>query len=238
MKKKNFWKIVLIAVLVFIVAVVGIGYGFIHSLLYPKPLVSGSGSTKVICVGDSITYGQGVIGSRDTDTYTALLAEMLGEDYQVVNYGLCNRTLLTTGNMPYINEDFAAESLTEAADIVIIMLGSNDSKPDYWNADLYEKEYIELVQKYQNMESAPSVYVMAPPCIFAEPENSGDCNNTVLTEEVIPAIKIVAEKTGAQLIDLYTVTEARSDLYSDGLHPNADGNKVIAEEIHEQLTAE
>lgn len=238
MKKKKVWKIVLVVVLVLVVAVVGIGYGFINSLLYPKALVSGSGSKKVICVGDSITYGQGVLGSRDTDTYTALLAEMLGEDYQVVNYGLCNRTLLSTGNMPYVDEDFATESLEGDADIVIIMLGSNDSKPDNWDAELYEKEYIELVQKYQSMESAPSVYIMAPPRIFAEPEDSGDCNNTILTEELIPIVQDVAEETGAQLIDLYSVTEAHSDWYSDGLHPNAEGNKAIAEEIYKQLTAE
>jgi alpha-L-fucosidase 2 len=139
--------------------------------------------------------------------------------------------------MPYVNEDFATESLAVDANIVIIMLGTNDSKPDNWNAEQYEKEYIAFVQNYQNIASAPEVYLMLPPRVFAEPENTGDCNNTVLTEEVIPAIERVATQTDAKIIDLYSVTKEHADWYSDGLHPNADGNKAIAQAIYEQLTA-
>lgn len=238
MKKKKTLKIVLIVLLVVIVAGAGFGYSFIRNLLYPDALISGNGSKKVICIGDSITYGQGVLGSRETDTYPAILADLLGNDYQTVNYGLCNRTLLSSGNMPYINEDFASESLSEDAEIVIIMLGTNDSKPDNWNAEQYEKEYAEFVQRYQNMESNPDVYIMLPPRVFAEPENTGDCNNSVLTEEVIPAIERVAEQTGVKIINLYSVTENHEDWYSDGLHPNAAGNKAIAETIYAAISAE
>ena len=148
MKAKKIMKMVLIVLSILIVAVIGIGYGFIRSLLYPDALVTGNGSKNVICVGDSITYGQGVLGSRKTDTYPAILADLLGDDYKTINYGLCNRTLLSTGNMPYTNEKFAEESLAEDAEIVIIMLGTNDSKPDNWNPKQYENEYTTFVQNY------------------------------------------------------------------------------------------
>ena len=238
MKKGKIFKTVLIILLVVIVAVVGIGYNLISNILYPDVLVSGTGTKKVVVVGDSITFGQGVLGSRETDTYPAILAELLGDEYQTLNYGLCNCTLLSSGNMPYVNEDFATESLVQDANIVIIMLGTNDSKPDNWNAEQYEKEYITFVQKYQNLASAPDVYIMLPPRVFKEPEDTGDCNNAVLTEEVIPAIECVAEATGAKLIDLYSVTEDHADWYSDGLHPNAEGNRAIAQAIHEKIVAE
>lgn len=235
MKAKKIMKMVLIVLSILIVAVIGIGYGFIRSLLYPDALVTGNGSKNVICVGDSITYGQGVLGSRKTDTYPAILADLLGDDYKTINYGLCNRTLLSTGNMPYTNEKFAEESLAEDAEIVIIMLGTNDSKPDNWNPKQYENEYTTFVQNYQNMAGSPKVYIMLPPRVFIEPENTGDCNNTILTEEVIPAIKQVAEQTGAQLIDLYSLTEGHAEWFADGLHPNAEGNKAIAETIYEKI---
>ena len=237
MKKKKTLKIVLITLLVVIVAIAAFGYSFINSLLYPDVLVSGNGEKKIVVVGDSITFGQGVLSTRDTESYPALLAELLGGEYQTFNFGLCNRTLLSSGNMPYVNEDFATESLAVDADIVIIMLGTNDSKPDNWNAEQYEKEYAAFVQNYQDMASAPEVYIMLPPRVFAEPENTGDCNNTVLTEEVIPAIERVSTQTGAKIIDLYSVTEEHADWYSDGLHPNAEGNKAIAQAIYEQITA-
>lgn len=235
MKIKRTIKVVLIVLLVIILVIVGVGYYFVHRLLYPEVLKSGSGARKVLCIGDSITYGQGVLRTREKDSYPAVLANLLGDDYQTLNYGLCNRTLLSGGNMPYGEEEFAVESLNEEAEIVIIMLGSNDSKPDYWNAEQYKEEYIEFVQKYQNMDSKPEVYIMLPPVIFKEPENDGDCNNRVLAEEVIPAIKYVAAQTGVQLIDLYSVTEEHTEWYSDGLHPNAEGNKAIAQAIYDQI---
>lgn len=238
MKKKKILKTVLIVLLVVIAAVAGIGYNLISNILYPDVLVSGTGSKKVVVVGDSITFGQGVLGSRETDTYPAILAELLGDEYQTLNFGLCNRTLLSSGNMPYANEDFATESLVEDAEIVIIMLGTNDSKPDNWNAEQYEKEYIEFVKKYQSLSSSPEVYIMLPPRVFKEQEDTGDCNNTVLTGEVIPAIQRVAEATGGNLIDLYSVTEDHADWYSDGLHPTAEGNKAIAQAIYEAIISE
>ena len=233
---KKIIKKVLIVLVVLVLVVGGSGFLFIRSMLYPKAMVTGQGSEKIIFVGDSITFGQGVMKNRSTESYPAMVAELLGEEYQTVNYGLCNRTLLSTGNMPYTEEDFAAESLESGAQTVVIMLGTNDSKPDNWDASLYEKEYIELVEKYKSMDSNPKVYVMLPPVIYKAPENSGDCNNEVLADEVIPAIKRVAEATGVNVIDLYSVTEGHEDWYSDGLHPNAEGNTAIAKEICKVLS--
>lgn len=235
MKRKKAVKMIVLVILLVIVIAVGGLFGFVWRMLYPKAMVTGNGEKKVLCVGDSITYGQGVVMSRKTDSYPALLAEALGEDYQVWNYGLCNRTLLEEGQMPYVDEDFAAESLAEDADIVIIMLGTNDSKKINWNAEKYEEEYIRFVQNYQNMESNPEVYIMMPPAVFAATEDEGDCDNTVVRDEVVPIVARVAEQTGAGLIDLYSLTESHPEWFADGLHPNADGNRAIAETICGQL---
>ncbi|MBQ8279190.1 MAG: hypothetical protein IJZ23_05060 [Roseburia sp.] len=231
-------KIILIILLVIIVAIGGIGFALIRSVLYPDVLISGTGEKKVVCVGDSITYSQGVLTTRDTESYPAILATLLGDEYQTYNFGLCNRTLLSSGNMPYTNEDFATESLTIDADIVIIMLGTNDSKPANWNAGQYEAEYVQFVQNYQNMESAPEVYIMLPPRVFLEDTDDGNCNDATLKNEVIPAIERVAAQTGAKLIDLYAVTEEHPEWFSDGLHPNAAGNQAIAQAICEQITSD
>lgn len=235
MKRRKIAKmVILVVVLVLAAAALGV-FAFVHKMLYPEVMVTGNGEKKVLCVGDSITYGQGVMKSRETESYPALLAGELGEDYQVLNYGLCNRTLLAEGEMPYVAEDFAAESLEEDADIVIIMLGTNDSKKKNWNAEKYEEEYINFVRSYQNMESAPEVYVMMPPAVFAKVEDEGDCDDTVVREEVVPIVSRVAEETGAGLIDLYSLTESHPEWFADGLHPNAEGNRAIAEAIYAQL---
>ena len=58
---------------------------------------------KVACVGNSITYGAG-ISNRDRDSYPAVLGQMLGEGYEVRNYGFSARTCLNKGDYPYMKE--------------------------------------------------------------------------------------------------------------------------------------
>lgn len=75
--------------------------------------------TKVVCVGDSITYGSGAGKYRKTKSYPAILQEKLGRRYRVRNYGLRGRTLLDYGNFPYKEEPEYKETLKEKADIYI-----------------------------------------------------------------------------------------------------------------------
>lgn len=229
------WKKILIAIIVLILVVCVAGGVVIYKMLYPKAMVSGEGDKKVLCIGDSLTYGQGVMTSRDTDSYPAILSDLLGEDYQVINYGLPNRTLQSTGNMPYCDEKHYSESLAQDADTVIIMLGTNDSKPDYWNAERYETEYLALIQEYQAMDSNPEVYIMIPPAIFLENPDTGDCSEEILSNEIKPIIKALAQNTGAGLIDLYDITKAHSEWYGDGLHLDRDGNHAAATEIYKAI---
>ena len=129
-----------------------------HMLIYPMPRVSGNGEMRIICVGDSLTFAQGVVGSRWRNSFSAVLSTLI-EDSTVVNYGLSNRTLQSTGNRPYTEEDNYGKSLSEEADVVIIMLGSNDTKPIYWDADRFTEEYRAFIRSYMEMESSPDVYI-------------------------------------------------------------------------------
>ncbi len=38
--------------------------------------------------------------------------------------------------------------------------------------------------------------------------------------------------------DLCSLFEMRGDLFPDGIHPNAEGSRIIARQIREALTAE
>lgn len=232
---KKVWKIV-IAIFAVLLLLVGISGLMIYRIAYPDVITSGEGEKLVICVGDSITYGQGVMRSRDTDGYPALLASLMGDDWRVANYGLPNRTLQSTGNMPYTAEKHYEESLTQDADVVILMLGSNDSKPDFWDAERYEEEYIAFIRQYQNMESQPMVYIMVPPAIFLETPDSGDCSDEIVREALAPILARISEETGAGLIDLYALTQEHPEWYADGLHPTKEGNQAIAQKICSAIT--
>ena len=105
------------------------------------------GKKHIACIGDSITFGAGVRGKKE-ETWEYFLNEIIGDEYQVLNYGTNGRTLLSTGDYPYAADKLYQRSLECKADIYLIMLGSNDAKPHNWNTDKFEKEYDEFVRKY------------------------------------------------------------------------------------------
>src|SRR6516164_7032395 len=86
---------------------------------------------KVACIGDSITYGSG-LSDRQNECYPAVLGLLLGDDYEVRNYGVSGATMLKSGDHPYWDTSAFSESSNWQPDIVIIMLGTNDSKPWKW----------------------------------------------------------------------------------------------------------
>ena len=229
MKKKIKYGILITLSLLLILFIVG--FLFLRSILYPKLLVSGTGETKIACVGDSITYSQGVVSSRKTDAWPSVLARLLGDDYQTLNYGLPNRTLQSTGNMPYFDEELAKESLSSDAQIVIFMLGTNDTKPVNWDEERFIKEYKAAVSQYQQMDSNPRVFVMIPPRIFLDETGEDKCNNENLKNHLLDIIPQIAEELDVEVIDLYSLTENHPEWFGDGIHPTKEGNQKIAEYI-------
>ena len=53
---------------------------------------------KVACIGNSITYGYG-LDNPDKESYPARLQEMLGNNYDVKNFGKSGATLLNKGHL-------------------------------------------------------------------------------------------------------------------------------------------
>lgn len=191
----------------------------------------------IACIGDSITYGMGV-QSRKTEAWPAVLDTLLPDDWQVLNYGLSGRTLLAEGDEPYTEEDFYTISHEANADIYIIMLGTNDSKPYNWNAENYRTELTDFAKSYSELESNPTVYLMIPSKCFVIDGNEDvefDISDDVIHNEIANIIQEVAEENDYPVIDLYSYTENHPEWFGDGVHPNAEGNAEIAAYIDKCL---
>lgn len=197
----------------------------------------------VACLGDSITFGAGVKGKENT--YPAMLQVLLGNDFVVKNCGENERTLQREGmlngpdaafNFPmtYWDSKVMNNAIAAQPDIVIIMLGTNDAKQYNWNAERYTDEYIELVQLFQGMECVSQVCVMIPPPVFELQEGMADdeIDRNVISQELKTCIQNVAAATGCPVIDLFQPFVSRADLFPDCVHPNKDGNKIIAETVY------
>lgn len=193
----------------------------------------GSSVVKVACVGDSITEGDGLT-DRANEAYPAVLSQLLGSDYRVLNFGQSGATLLKNGDWPYWEKIAYKNVLAYEPDIVIVQLGTNDSKQQ--NIPSYPGEFIEdlrsLVDIFQSLPSKPEIYLCKP---VPSVENRFNINDSVLQVEVLPAIEQVAAEKRCKIIDLHTAFSDKMYLFPDGVHPDKVGAKEVAEFIANSL---
>ena len=119
------------------------GFGFGPWFKYHQQLLTDIGNwldareapkedaVRVACLGNSITDGFG-IDMASAYGYPAMLQKKLGDGYWVRNFGVSSRTMLNKGDWPYMNEPAWRDALDFKPEIVIIKLGTNDSKPENW----------------------------------------------------------------------------------------------------------
>ena len=58
---------------------------------------------KVACIGNSVTYGY-LLPEREINAYPSQLQKMLGDEYEVGNFGKSGATLLNKGHRPYMQQ--------------------------------------------------------------------------------------------------------------------------------------
>ncbi len=186
---------------------------------------------RLACIGDSITYGAG-IKNRDRYSYPAQLARMLGDRWDVRNFGVSGATMLKKSDKPYWNEKAFTQALAFRPHVVIIKLGTNDSK-NHWNPSDFETDYSEMLDTFAALDTKPRIWVCLPVPAY---QDRWQIRDSIITTEVIPIIKKVTEDKGVPVIDLYAPLSNREDLFPDKIHPNAEGAKLMAEQIRHVLT--
>ncbi len=190
-------------------------------------------TVKVACIGNSITYGDG-IKDRIRDSYPAQLGRMLGNGYEVRNYGYSGRTMLLKGDYPYMKEDMFFYAISWKPDIVIIKLGTNDSKPQNWKyKDEFEADYNKMITSFDTLVSKPKIYLIQAVPVF---QTRWGITDSIVRNEVNPMVKKIADKNKLTLVDLYNPFTGKGNLFPDHIHPNAEGAGEMAKIIYHQIT--
>ena len=211
----------------------------------PKP-----DAIRVACIGNSITDGFG-IDMASAYGYPAELQKLLGSDYWVKNFGVSSRTLLNKGDYPYMNEQAWRDALAFKPDVVIIKLGTNDSKPENWQYGAEFQQDLEqmlttlcpalaqpVAKKGKKAKKAvapvkPQIFLCTPIPAFKSTWNISD---SVIVNEIIPIQQAVAKKYGVQVIDLHTLYANDGDkMLPDGIHPDGKGAHRMAEIIAAEM---
>ena len=191
-------------------------------------------AVRVACIGNSITFGAG-IKNRSRDSYPSVLARMLGDSYWVKNFGVSARTMLNKGDHPYMNEPAYKNALAFNPNIVVIKLGTNDSKSFNWKykAD-FMKDAQTMIDAFKGLPSQPKIYLCYPSKSYRTGDN---INDDIISKEIIPMIKKVAKKNHFPIIDLHAAMDGMPELFPDRIHPNEKGAQVMAKAVYQSISA-
>lgn len=190
---------------------------------------------RVTCVGNSITFGYG-LSEREKEAYPQRLQTLLGRNWEVHNFGVSGATLLSRGNQPYVQTAAYLNALDSKPDIVMIKLGTNDSKLiNRKNLADFKKDYKELIFSFRRLPTHPRIILLLPlPCFGLD---SSSIYDPVITSRIIPLIREVAFEEATEVIDLHSLLIDHADYFPDRLHPDSRGHELIARRLLNLLTA-
>lgn len=179
------------------------------------------GKKKIVFFGDSLTAGYGLTMQDAFPHIIQQRIDSLGLPYQVVNAGLSGET--TAGGINRI--DWILKS---KPDIFILELGANDGLRGL-SPDETKKNLRGMIDKVK--ASNPDVVVLlAGMQMFP---NMGQ----EYTEQFREAFPLVAKEKEVKLIPfiLEGVGGDESLNQADGIHPNIEGHKIVAETVWSYL---
>lgn len=190
--------------------------------------------TKVAFIGNSITIGSGLSNPKE-QCYPSQFGVFVGDEYEIGNFAVSGRTMLKKGDFPIWNEPQFPQALEFKPDILFIMLGTNDSKPQNWDdfGNEYKDDYIAMIDTFMQAENPPEVWACLPPPAYAVQWGIRD---SVIKDEMIPIIEEIIVEKGLGRVDYYTPLIGQGHLFPDDIHPDAAGAEVMARILYETFT--
>lgn len=189
----------------------------------PKPLVTPnitSASPKIIALGDSLTAG---FGLAEPESYPYLLQQKLkaeGYDYEVVNAGVSGDTSL--GGLERADWVLGQEN----AEILILELGANDLLRGM-PVDRMKSNLDKIIRKAKEKNLKVLLCgMLAPPTAGSD-----------YSRDFINAFPDLADEHNVEFLPflLENVATKRELNQADGIHPNAEGTRIMTENIYSAL---
>eukprot|EP01116_Phalansterium_solitarium_P021914 TRINITY_DN7034_c0_g2_i1.p1 TRINITY_DN7034_c0_g2~~TRINITY_DN7034_c0_g2_i1.p1 ORF type:complete len:223 (+),score=45.89 TRINITY_DN7034_c0_g2_i1:215-883(+) len=218
------------------------------ALLFLLLIGTAAATIRISCVGDSITVG---VCSSTTHGYPAVLQSLLGDEYEVSNFGVSGTTMLKKGvcgpppdgDCAYWDTATYTAAVNSTPDIVTIMLGTNDAKQFNWvgvqdQGDSFVTDYISMINVFKNLSSNPKIYLMIPPPLY--PPFPYNMSSTVINQIFPQMIPKLAAQTNVGVIDVFDALGGANltqpGITCDGCHPVDKGYMEIAATMYKVIT--
>ena len=203
----------------------------------------------IVCLGDSNTHGycadpmdcaDGGDRFNENERWPRVLEKLLGEDYLVLEEGLSGRTTVFADalheGMPALDVAYPILMSHEPVDLLIIMLGTNDTKDRLgMNAACIALGMKRLVEKCQTIpcwgKHAPNILVVCPPHIgeeLTDPCMGSGC--IAKSRELASRYEPVVKALGCAFLDAEGIAEFNK---VDLMHLTRKGHADLAKKLSE-----
>ncbi len=201
---------------------------------------------RILCFGDSDTWGNKEIGVRyDIETrWTTVMGSLLGEDYTIIEDGLCGRTADSLEEEADRPRGFLQKAIVAAYpfDMIIISLGLGDLREELkFTAEDITANLCKIIKVILNYDyedgKVPSVLLVSPQHIKEGVESSKNAyiyglkeSSISKSKELAPLYENLANELGILFFDAAKHIEAGK---LDNWHLDEDGHKKLAHALAE-----
>ncbi|MCQ2973561.1 MAG: GDSL-type esterase/lipase family protein [Bacteroidales bacterium] len=186
---------------------------------------------KIACIGNSITEGHG-ISDQSKYTWPVQLNKILGDEYIVENCGRSGTTLQKEGDYTYWTTKEFSNAILLNPDIIVVKLGTNDSKPQNWNQERFKSDYQSLIDTLKSLKSNPRIIICNPAPAFG---NAWAISDSCIVNGIIPIIENIAKQNNLELIDFHSELINDGDNFPDSIHPNDKEAEKIAQIVAKKI---
>ncbi|MDA0375186.1 MAG: GDSL-type esterase/lipase family protein, partial [Planctomycetota bacterium] len=200
--------------------------------------------TRVACLGDSITYGAR-LEDRESQAWPVRLGVLLGDDYDVRNFGVGGRTLLRKADTPLVRTGAWREALEFAPDLAVISLGTNDTCQDQQRHNWEHEAELEadaafMIAALRERNPEVRVLLASPTGMFFDKPGLSAERRANLVERAarLPRIEaalraVAASAQGVEYLEMKRTLSAEH--VGDGVHTTAEGAARIARRVAEAI---
>jgi len=176
---------------------------------------------RILFLGTSQTQGSGA--SERARTFVKLLEDKLNSADSTDTYFQCINAGIRGVNSSYIIELYEQEWLNLDPKVVVINLGTNDTKPDWFALNLGRIIVMSLKAGIQ-------------PILLLEPNSPENKTNFLFARHEL--MRVVGESRGVPVIDMHSYLRDKYDegfLWWDFVHLADFGQDLFAEKLYNEL---
>ena len=202
---------------------------------------------RILCYGDSNTWGY-ISGSDhlrygNTERWTKVLQNNLGDNFEIIEEGLNSRTLFSEDKRPgkegkngfvYLKPCLETH---DKIDIIVLMLGTNELKFDFSNDAStvlnMMKKYVEFISNYRSQidNSIPKLILSGVPLVSENSEYSREKNKYVgARQKSVQLNDLIKQYCDEKNICYIDNTDLETGI--DGVHLTKESHKILADKVY------